>query len=172
VSITCVALPKALVECAQSEPGIAVQPDQLDVDPWLLNVANGTINLHTGHLQPHRQTDLLTKCLTTPYDPQAQCPTWERFQWRIMGGSQGEESPDMRAGELENRRLADERAARLIRFKQRFAGYALTGDTREQCLCLYHGTGSNGKTTELETFQALWQDYAQSTPSASLLAKG
>jgi putative DNA primase/helicase len=34
-----------------------------------------------------------------------------------------------------------------------------------------HGSGSNGKSTYLETLQALLADYAQSTPSASLLAK-
>jgi putative DNA primase/helicase len=50
-------------------------------------------------------------------------------------------------------------------------GYALTGDCREQCLFLAHGNGSNGKSTCLETLQALLEDYAQSTPSASLLAK-
>ena len=59
----------------------------------------------------------------------------------------------------------------MIRFKQRYAGYALTGDTREQCLCLYHGSGANGKTTELETLAALFETYAEQTPSASLLAK-
>jgi putative DNA primase/helicase len=163
---------KAMIESAQSEPGIAVQPDDLDTDPWLLNCLNGTINLKTGDLQPHQASDLITKCLQTPYDPQAQCPTWLAFQWRIMGGSQGDDDPDtMGSGELENHRAADARAERLITFKQRYTGYALTGDTREQCLCLYHGSGSNGKTTELEALQALFGDYAQSTPSASLLAK-
>ena len=47
----------------------------------------------------------------------------------------------------------------------------MTGDTREQCLFVLHGSGSNGKTTFIETLQALLGDYAQSTPSASLLAK-
>jgi putative DNA primase/helicase len=163
---------KALVECAQSEEGIPVQPEDLDSNPWLLTVVNGTIDLKTGQLQPHLAADLITKCLKTPYDPQATCPTWLAFQWRIMGGSLGEDDPDtMGAGELDNRRVADACATRLIAFKQRYTGYALTGDTREQCLCLYHGSGSNGKTTELETLKVLLDDYAQSTPSAALLVK-
>jgi putative DNA primase/helicase len=163
---------KALVECAQSEPGIALQPEDLDSNPWLLNCRNGTLDLRTGDLHPHQQSDLITRCLPVAYDAQATCATWERFQWRIMGGTMDEDDPDtMGAGEMENRRGADARAQRLIRFKQRFAGYALTGETREQCFCVYHGLGANGKSTELETLQALFGDYAQSTPSASLLVK-
>ncbi len=162
---------KAMVESAQSEPGISVQPEDLDADPWVLNVHNGTLALRTRTLREHRQADLLTQCLPVPYDPQAPCPTWERFLWRIMGGSQEKDSPDMSAGELEQRHASDERAKRLICFLQRAIGYALTGDTQEQCLFLLHGSGSNGKSTFLEVLQALLGDYAQSTPSASLLAK-
>ena len=162
---------KAMVELAQSEEPIPLQPEDLDKDPWLLNCPNGTLNLKTGELHPHQQSDLLTKCSPVEYQADAPCPAWERFLWRIMGGSQGEDSPDMPAGELENRRLADERAQRLITFLQRAIGYSLTGDTREQCLFVLHGSGSNGKSTFLETLQALLGDYAQSTPSATLLAK-
>jgi putative DNA primase/helicase len=162
---------KAMVECAQSEEGIPVQPDAFDADAWLLNVTNGTVDLRTGTLRPHQQADLITKCLTMPYDEHATCVTWDAFLWRIMGGSQGEDSPDMGAGELENRHAADERAKRLSEFIARAVGYVLTGDTREQALLVLHGSGSNGKSTFLELLQALLGDYAQSTPSATLLAK-
>jgi len=163
---------KALVESAQSEPGIPVQPEDLDGDRWLLNCTNGTLDLRTGIPRPHRQADLLTKCLPVAYDPHAECPTWERFLWRIMGGTtRDEDTEDMPAGKLENRQAADQRAKRLIGFLQRAIGYSLTGETREQCLFVLHGSGSNGKSTFLEVLQALLGDYAQSTPSASLLAK-
>src|SRR6266566_3023228 len=162
---------RAMMESAQSELPLPVQPEDLDADAWLLNCQNGTFDLHTGTLRPHDRGDLLTKCLPIPYDANKTCPTWEQFLWRIMGGSQGDDNPDMSAGELENRRNADARAGRLITFLQRAIGYSLTGDTREQCLFLLHGSGSNGKSTFLETLQALLGDYAQSTPSASLLAK-
>ena len=46
---------KALVENAQSELPLPVLPKDLDRDPWLLNAANGTIDLRTGTLQPHRR---------------------------------------------------------------------------------------------------------------------
>jgi putative DNA primase/helicase len=163
---------KAMIEGAQDEPGIPVQPEDLDTDCWLLNVANGTVDLKTGTLRPHARADLLTRCIPVLYDPQAPCPTWERFLWRIMGGTNREtDTEDLGAGELEERHAADDRTQTLIGFLQRAIGYSLTGDTREQCLFVLHGSGSNGKSTFLEALQALLEDYAQSTPSASLLAK-
>jgi putative DNA primase/helicase len=162
---------KAMVECVQSEPAIPVQPDELDTDPWLLNVANGTLDLRTGTLRPHRPEDLLTRCLKTSYNAAAQCSTWQAFLWHVMGGSQGEDSPDMTAALLEQRQQADDRAERLTAFLKRSSGYALTGLTKEQCVFFLHGTGSNGKSTFLEVMQAILEDYAQSTPSYSLLAK-
>jgi putative DNA primase/helicase len=163
---------KALVESAQSEPGIPVQPEDLDGDRWLLNCTNGTLDLRTGIPRPHRQADLLTKCLPVAYDPHAECPTWERFLWRIIGGTNLEDDTEDRgAGESDNRQAADDRAKRLIGFLQRAIGYSLTGETREQCLFVLHGSGANGKSTFLEVLQTLLGDYAQSTPSASLLAK-
>jgi putative DNA primase/helicase len=164
---------KALLENAQSEEGIPIQPQDLDGHPWLLNCANGTLDLHTGSLLEHARTYLLTKCLPLTFDPAATCPTWQRFLWRIMGGTTPDPDVevDLSAGELESRQKADERAQRLITFLQRAIGYSVTGDTREQCLFLLHGSGANGKSTFLEVLQALLGEYAQSTPSASLLAK-
>ena len=37
----------AMLHMAQSEDGIPVSPQDLDRDPWLLNVANGTVDLRT-----------------------------------------------------------------------------------------------------------------------------
>ncbi len=48
---------RAMVELASTEPAIPVLPDQLDVDPWLLNTLNGTVDLRTGTravVQPSR----------------------------------------------------------------------------------------------------------------------
>ena len=93
---------KAMLESAQSEPGIPVQPEKVDANPWLLNCANGTLDLCTGALRPHHQDDLITKCLAIPYKKDATCPTWKAFLWRIMGGSQGEDTPEIGVGEWSN----------------------------------------------------------------------
>jgi putative DNA primase/helicase len=163
---------KAMVEGAQNEEGIPVQPEAFDTDPWLLNCANGTLNLKTGELQPHRQHDLITKCLSIAYNKDAECPTWETFLWRIMGGSQGADDPDtMSAGELENRRQADERARALIGFLQRAIGYTLTGSTREQCLFILHGITKTGKSTFLDTLRALLGPYGQQADMETFMHK-
>ena len=47
----------AMLELANSEPGIPVLPDQLDANPWTLNVLNGAVDLRTGQLWPHRRQD-------------------------------------------------------------------------------------------------------------------
>ena len=51
----------AMIRLAESEPEMVVRPEELDADPWLLNVENGTVDLHTGQLRLHRREDLLTK---------------------------------------------------------------------------------------------------------------
>ena len=163
---------EALVKSAQSEPGIAIQPDAFDVDPWLLNCTNGTLNLRTGRLEAHRQQDLLTKCLPIAYDALATCPTWHAFLWRIMGGHQEPDDPDtMTSGELENRALNDARTTELIAYLQRAAGYTLTGSTQEQCLFLCHGPTKTGKSTYLGTLRALLGPYGQQADIQTFMHK-
>ena len=137
---------KALVECAQSEPGIAVQPENLDTHPWLLNCANGTLDLETGTLRPHARADLLTCALSVAYDATAVCPTWDAFLWRIMAGNQS-----------------------LIAFLQRAIGYALTGIIREHVLLILWGSGRNGKSTLLNTIRTFLGPYAMKAPSELLM---
>jgi putative DNA primase/helicase len=142
---------KAMVELAQSEPGIPVQPAELDAGPWLLNVLNGTLELRTGILREHRREDLLTKMAPVEYDPGAACPTWRSFLSTIMA------EPDGRP------------KRRLIAFLRRAVGYALTGSTEEQVLLMGYGTGSNGKSTCLETVRAMLGDYAQQADFSTFL---
>jgi putative DNA primase/helicase len=139
---------KGMVELAASEPDMPVQPEAFDADPWLLNCTNGTLDLRTGQLGPHQRTDLLTKCLAIPYDPQATCPTWRTFLDRIMAGHPA-----------------------LVAFLQRAAGYALTGDTAEQCLFLLYGTGANGKSTFLETLLAVVGEYGKQAEFSTFVVR-
>jgi putative DNA primase/helicase len=135
-----------MIELAKSEPGIPVRPRELDADPWVLNLSNGTLDLQTGQLREHRREDLLTKLAPVAYDPAAQCPRWEAFLDRIF------------AEDVE-----------LIRFVQKAVGYSLTGSTQEQCFFILYGAGANGKTTLMQTVSALLRDYARQTPTETLL---
>jgi putative DNA primase/helicase len=138
---------EAMLRLAQSEAEVVVRPEQLDADTFAFNVLNGTINLRTGTLQPHRRDDLLTELAPVEYDPAATCPTWLAFLDRVLAGD-----------------------AQLIAFVQRALGYAMTGDTSEQVLFLLHGTGANGKSTLIEAVRGLLGDYAQQADFTTFLS--
>ena len=138
----------AMIHMASSEPGIPVGVDEIDVDPWLLVVENGTLDLKTGDLREGRREDMLTKMTPVKYDPEAKCPVWEGYLMRVMAGNMT-----------------------LIDFLQKAVGYSLTGNTREQCLMLLYGDGFNGKSTFVNTVAALLGEYATGTPTESLMAK-
>ena len=52
---------ESALKLAQSEPNVAETADDLDTDPMLFNVLNGTVDLRTGELREHRREDLVTK---------------------------------------------------------------------------------------------------------------
>jgi putative DNA primase/helicase len=131
-----------------AEPEIYVKPGDLDQDPYLLNFLNGTVDLRTGDLRPHDRNDLITKLVHYEYRPEAPCPSWRVFLDQIMGGG-----PD--AGEAE---LA--RGQRLTDYLQRAFGYSLTGCTSEKAIFVLFGEGDNGKSTMLNTFRQLIEEYA------------
>jgi len=141
---------RAMISLAKSEPGIPISISKLDANPWLLNVGNGTLNLKHGSLQKHNREDLITKLISTPYNSEAECPLWIKFQHKVTAGDE-----------------------ELIKFKQRRLGYSLTGITKEQCLFIDYGTGSNGKTTESKTVLRLFEDYGCQCPIETfLISKG
>ncbi len=126
---------------ALAQPDVAVGPDDLDADPWAFNVLNGTIDLRTGEIEPHNQTDLITKLAPVEFDPDATCPRFDAFLERTF------------AGDVD-----------LIRFVQRWHGHCLSADIREQYLPIYHGEGNNGKSVLLDTLSAVMGDYAGEAP--------
>jgi putative DNA primase/helicase len=60
----------------------------------------------------------------------------------------------------------------VIDYVQRFCGYALTGDVREQVLDVYYGKGANGKTTFLNAYMAAVGDgYTMKAAPDFLMAR-
>ena len=140
----------AMLSVAKSEPELALTPDAFDTQPFLLNVRNGTLDLRRAVLREHQRDDLLTKLAPVAYDSSAKALRWEQFLREIFTGGE---------------------ASVVVDFIQRAAGYALTGDTSEQCLFFCYGQGANGKSVFLEALVAvLGPDYARTVRFESFLA--
>lgn len=137
----------AAIACAASEPGITIRHDGLDANPWLLTVLNGTLDLKTGTLGPHRREDFNTKLAPVDFDPDATCPAFDKFLDELMLGRQG-----------------------LVAFLRRYFGYCLTADVSEQVLVVLHGGGSNGKSTLLDILRAVFGDYGMQASTDLLMA--
>lgn len=138
----------AMIALAQSDHRVSILPEAFDKDIFLLNCANGVLDLRTGVLHPHRKEDYITRMVKVEFDEQAECPRWLAFLDKIMNSN-----------------------ADLISFLQKGAGYSLTGDVSEQCLFILFGSGANGKSTFLRTIGFLTGDYGQQTATETLLVK-
>jgi putative DNA primase/helicase len=139
---------KSMIELAQSEIGIPVQVDDLNANPFSLNLKNGTLDLLTGEMRAHRREDLITKICPAVYDPTEKGYVFDEFLQTIFKGD-----------------------STLIEFIRRAVGYSLTGDVKEQALFMCYGIGANGKSTFLDIITELMGDYAQSLPMQSLMMK-
>jgi len=137
-----------MAEFAQSEDGIPVLPEHLDKNIYLINCLNGTVDLKTGELRPHKREDLITKLAPANYNPDAKCTVWLDHLNKIMDGN-------------------DE----LIKFLQKAFGYSLTGDASERKIFIQYGSGANGKSVTNDTIALIMGDYAMRTPTTSLHVK-
>lgn len=127
---------KGILSIAACLRPLAVPAARLDADPYLFNVANGTLDLRTEQLRPHDPADLITKVAGCEFDPAAAGAAFAKFVGEIL--------PDPPVRE----------------FVRRLLGYAMLGKVVEHVLAIFTGTGSNGKTTLVETVKGAFGDYA------------
>ena len=114
----------------------------------LLNAKGSTVDLRTGVSRPPDRLDYLTKQAGTRVaESGTPHPLWTQFLNKVTGDD-------------------DE----LIDFLQRFAGYCLTGETREHKLVFIYGPGANGKGVFVNTLARVMGDYAISAPMEMFLA--
>lgn len=139
---------EAAVRLARSEPQALVRADSLNRHPYLLNVANGTLDLATAELRNHSPGDLMTHMANVAFDATAEAPTWRKFMSEVTNGNQ----------ELEA-------------FLKRSCGLALSADVSEQVLWLHYGEGRNGKSTMLTVLLELLGSYAGPAPLEMLLVR-
>lgn len=101
------------------ERKVTVPGDFFDNKPGTLNVKNGVIDLRTGKLSAHNsETQHYTYCCNVEYDPKANQSIWLKFLNEMTD-------------------YAD--------YLKTFAGYAITGDTREEKMLWVQGKTRSGK---------------------------
>ena len=90
------------------------------------------LDLKLGTFRAARKDDLNTKRANVVFEPDAQCPNWQKFLEKVTGGDQDVQT-----------------------YIQRVIGYSLTGSVSEEVLFVLFGIGSNGKSTFRETVHAM-----------------
>ena len=108
----------------------------MDADPYLLNCANGTLDLRSRRVRPPDPADRLTKVARGAYRPDADTDLWDAFLARVL--------PD------------DEERAYL----QRVIGQSVYGRVREHLFPVLTGEGANGKGTAYGAMTNALGDYA------------
>ncbi|MCM1316009.1 MAG: phage/plasmid primase, P4 family [Alistipes senegalensis] len=128
---------------------VAVSPNELDADKFLVNVKNGVLNLNDFSVASHKPDFLMTRMLGTSMPKSPKRPEkWLSFLDQIFSGDK-----------------------ELIRYIQKALGYSLSGDTSEQCAFFLYGTGRNGKSTFLEVVRKIMGDYATNIQPESIMVK-
>ena len=134
----------AVERLARSDRRHARAPDAFDADPWMLNTPGGVLDLRTGTLRRHRAGELVTK--VTASAPGGDCPRWRAFVLEVVKGD-----------------------AELAAYLQRWAGYMLTGETRENAFLCIIGPGGNGKTLLANVLSHILGDYAAVAPMETFM---
>lgn len=139
------------LDVAQSDPRVVITLDKFDIDKHLFNLKNGTYDLKNHLFLPHDKENFITRQVSYDYDPSAKCPNFLSFLNRIF---QSRRDKDL-----------------IIDYLQKALGYSLTGEISQQIIFLLHGSGSNGKSTLLETQRMVMGDYGTTIDSGSLTTK-
>ncbi|MEL7445484.1 MAG: phage/plasmid primase, P4 family [Pseudomonadota bacterium] len=144
---------EAIERGARSVRRFATRATDWDQDPYLLGTPGGTVDLTTGDVRHGCADDLVSRVTATSpipmskFDPREHCPRWLRF--------------------LSDALDDDDEA---ISFLQRWAGFSLTGDTREQALLFVHGPGGSGKSTAINTIAEVMGEYSISLATSTITA--
>jgi len=129
------ALENACKLMASSNPGATIKYSQFNPNSRLLNVGNGVLNMETHELLPHDAKYMMTRVFGADYQPEATCPSFEKFMAQAL--------PDeaMRS------------------YVQRALGYSLLGDVDQRAMFLIYGPSGTGKSTLMEAMRNLFADY-------------
>lgn len=120
---------------------LPISPSDLDQDPHLINLENGTFDLVTNELREHERNDFITKLAPVEYHADAKPVRWLQHLEMFLP------DPDVR------------------RTLQRHLGLGIFGGHAEEMIPIWHGSGANGKSTTLKIIlEVLGKDYACIAP--------
>lgn len=139
----------AIEKLVRSDRRHALQADEWDADPWLLNTPGGIVDLRTGEIGPHDPMHLITKSTAVAPGQIEGCPQWMEFLAKVTGHN-----------------------LQLSEYLKRIAGYWLTGLTREHAMWFFYGTGRNGKGVFLNTLVRIMGDYAMTASPDTFTEEG
>ncbi|MFA5387183.1 MAG: phage/plasmid primase, P4 family [Candidatus Paceibacterota bacterium] len=129
---------------------LAITGDEFDLDPMLLGVANGVVDLRTGMLLPGRQTDYISMASSIEFnDINEPCPLWDKTLLAIYNDNQD-----------------------MVDYMRRLFGYAITGSTKERVFAAMWGQGWNGKGVIQNVIMKILDPLAGPIPSEMLLDQG
>jgi putative DNA primase/helicase len=135
---------ESALKLAAARPDMHANFDPSNLDPWVLPVQNGIIDLRIGAdelWRPFLPEDYVTWRAGAAFEESAEAPMWTTFIEDICDGDQ-----------------------EMINFLQRWAGYILTGNVGEQNYLFLYGMGANGKSTMVSLLQALMGDFSKVIP--------
>lgn len=136
---------RSALDAARGLPAFLTPLEAWDAPPHLVNCLNGTLDVRTGTLHPHRPDDLLTWQSGAAYQPDVEHPAVARLL------------------ELLRKDGRDE-------FLHRLLGSALYGEAPNETLTVFQGEGGTGKGTLIAAVLAVLGDYAGVIPVELLLA--
>lgn len=134
------------IKLAAGKPAIMCKSIDFDNAPYLLNCANGVLNLKTFEFSDHAPSQRFMKCTRAAYRPREHSSLWRDTMRQIV--------PDNDTYD----------------YVQRMAGYCLTGGANEEKLFFLSGPGGTGKGTFIETLGHALGDYSTSVPVEILLS--
>jgi putative DNA primase/helicase len=124
------------LDLAASMEPLATRADAWDPNPYVLGCANGVVDLRTGDLRPGRPEDMISRSTMIDFDPEAECPRWDRFLVEVFAGD-----------------------AELVEWFRLLVGSALVGKSKE-LLPVHRGRGNNGKSVFIRATRRAFGEYA------------
>ena len=135
---------KKVFDLISTDPRVFRDFQDFDQQKAEINLANGTLCLSRFSLRPHNPIDCITRLADVEYDPDATCPEFDRFLSTTLSEELGD-------------------------FVLRLFGYTLLGNPKEQVFTVFHGAGSNGKSTLIDVMASVLGEYSTNVEPSSFI---